>query len=640
MCGIVGAVNWGDTSTLEQMTDILVHRGPDDRGVWETRAVNGDWVGLGVRRLSILDLSPAGHMPMSTPDGKFTIIYNGECYNYPKLRRDLEGRGYRFRSSGDTEAILYAYQEYGPECVHRLNGMFAIAIWDAERQQLFLARDHFGIKPLYYCVQGRQFAFASEIKALRKLPDFPKDISYPALRQFLTFLWVPEPETIFKHVAKLPAGSYATYRDGQLQITEYWDLRFQKNGSPENYIEADLVHDVRQAFFASVKSQMLSDVPLGAFLSAGVDSSSVVAAMAHITLAPIRTFTIGFPKEDIKGEVTMDDPAVARRMAESQGCIHQEILVKPDVVNLLPKLVYHMDEPVADPAIITAYLVNREARRHVTVLLSGVGGDEVFAGYRKYRAHYLAEYYQRLPQAVRKSLLEPMVLGLPSFRGSGMKGYVRLAKKMARSGSLQPRERFIMDSVYFQPDQLMELCTPEVLQEMGTGDPCQRHLKHFQRTEGMDFLDQMLYVDCKTFMPSLNLLYNDKMSMASSVEVRVPFLDWEFTQWVAQNVPPQLKLNHSVTKYILRQAFQPLVPPEVLQQRKAGFSTPVDKWLAHDLHSLVDDLLNESRLRRRGIFKPAAVHQLISEHRKGSEDWSLQIWALLTLELWMQEFQD
>src|SRR3954464_12422143 len=325
MCGIVGALNWGGREALERATDAPAPPGPDDRGTWEALGREGGWVGLGSRRLAILDLSPAGHMPMSTPDGKLTIVYNGECYNHIELRRELEQRGHSFRSTSDTETLLHAYREYGPEFVKRVNGIFALAIWDEAQQSLYLARDHFGVKPLYFSRQDKRFAFASEIKAFLQLPDFHPRFSFPALHRFLTFLWVPEPDTILENVKKLPAAHYAVLRNGELSVTRYWDLRFPDAGTTYTGNEADLVYDVRQLFMKSVKRQLLSDVPLGAFLSAGMDSSSIVSAMSFVNEGPVRTFTIAFPEKYRRGEVTVDDPAVARRTAEAFGCRHQEI---------------------------------------------------------------------------------------------------------------------------------------------------------------------------------------------------------------------------------------------------------------------------------------------------------------------------
>jgi len=644
MCGISGLVNCGDRETLARMTAVQAHRGPDDFGLWEQRFPDGSYVGLGSRRLSIIDLSASGHMPMCNEDRTIWITYNGEIYNFTELRRDLHAKGHQFVSDTDTEVIIHLYEEEGPDCVKRLNGMFAFAICDLRsgKPTLFLARDHFGIKPFYYVQQGRRFAFASEIKALLQVPGVEAQMDAESLHQYLTFLWVPDPKTVFRGIFKLPAGHHAVLRDGRLKITKYWDLTFPHAGASFPRPEKELAEEIRECFRHSVESQMVSDVPIGAFLSAGLDSSSIVAMMSRATRQPVRTYTITFPDKYRVGETTLDDPDVPARLARRLGCENQRIVVEPDVTELLPKLTWHMDEPTADPAIITAYLVCREARKNATVLLSGVGGDELFAGYRKHYAHYWAEAYRKVPSAIR-SLLDSSLRRIPSLRGTSLKGKVRLAKKMARSSSLPQIERFIMNCTYLNQEQKADLYTVALSEEITAGDPAIQHLASFQQVRDADFLNQMLYLDTKIFMTSLNLTYNDKMSMASSVEVRVPFLDRELAEFVAWNVPPSLKIKgffHPTTKYIFRKAMEDVLPQEVLRQPKAGFAAPVDYWLAHDLKEMVDDLLSESQIKKRGLFRPEIVRAFIDEHRSGAQDWSMQIWQFLTLELWMQLFLD
>jgi asparagine synthase (glutamine-hydrolysing) len=640
MCGISGLGNWGDAETLARMTHVQSHRGPDDSGLWERRFPGGGYIGLGSRRLAILDLSPDGHMPMSNEDGSVWITYNGEIYNFADLRRDLEGKGHVFRSHTDTEAVVHAYEEYGEDCLNHLKGMFAFAVCDlrASSPKLLLARDHFGIKPFYYCERGGKLAFASEVKALLEVPGIEARMSREALDQFLTFLWVPDPLTMFEGIRKLPAGHYAIWQDGEFRIKQYWDLTFPEAGHHFERREAELTREIRERFCASVEEQMVSDVPIAAFLSAGIDSSSIVAAMAR--RQPVRTYTITFPEKYRVGESTIDDPAVPARLARKLGCEHHEIVVEPDVVNLLPKLTWHMDEPTADPAMITAYLVCREARKQATVLLSGIGGDELFAGYRKHVAHTWNEKYRAVPGLARAAA-ERLVLGLPSMRGTRWKGAVRLAKKMARSAPLNPAEAFIRNGTYFDtPQRSLLYAEPS---SYGNGNSAHQHRAAFDRVQHADFLNQMLYLDTKIFMTTLNLTYNDKMSMASSVEVRVPFLDRGLAEFVAWNVRPGWKLKgkwRPVTKYIFREAMKGMLPEEVLQQPKAGFAAPVDYWLAHELRPMVDDLLSESQVRRRGLFRPEAVRRYVDEHRRGEEDWSMQIWQFLTLELWMQLFMD
>jgi asparagine synthase (glutamine-hydrolysing) len=648
MCGISGLANCGDRETLARMTAVQAHRGPDDSGLWDQRFPDGSYLGLGSRRLAILDLSPDGHMPMCNEDGRVWITYNGEIYNFAELRHELEGKGHRFSSNTDTEVVIHLYEEEGPDCVKRLNGMFAFAICDLRSgtPSLFLARDHFGVKPLYYAHQGRRLAFASEIKALLQVPGIEAELDREALHQYLTFLWVPDPNTMFRGIHKLPAGHYGVFRDGQLSIHQYWDLTFPPVDFQYPRSENDLAEEIRERFRRSVEGQMVSDVPIGAFLSAGLDSSSIVAVMCQAVTSrapkqPVRTYTITFPKKYRVGETALDDPDVAARLARRLGCENHQIVVEPDVVELLPRLIWHMDEPTADHAIIPAFLVCREARKQATVLLSGVGGDELFAGYRKHTAHFWAQIYQRMPSGAR-SLIEASLNAVPGLRGTTFKGRVRLLKKMARSASLAPAERFVMNCTYLDAHQKAFLYAPALRDELAGLDPSLRHRAAFARVQDADFLNQMLYLDTKIFMASLNLTYNDKMSMASSVEVRVPFLDRELAEFVAWNVPPSLKLKGLLrprTKHIFRKAMD-VLPPEVLQQPKAGFAAPVDYWLANDLKEMVDDLLSESRVRQRGLFRPQAVRSFVEEHRRGTQDWSSQIWQFLTLELWMQAFLD
>jgi asparagine synthase (glutamine-hydrolysing) len=640
MCGISGLVNCGNRATLARMNSVQAHRGPNDEGIWEHRSPDGTYIGLGSRRLSILDLSSDGHMPMTNEDGSVWITYNGEIYNFADLRHELENKGHHFVSNTDTEVIVHLYEEMGDACVTRLNGMFSFAICDLRESsaRLFLARDHFGVKPMYYSLNSGRLAFASEAKALLEVEGIQARIDLDTLHQYLAFLWVPDPKTLFEGIFKLPAGHRAVFCDGRLEISEYWDLSFPPEDHKFLIPEEHLVHEIRERFRYSVEQQMVSDVPLGSFLSAGLDSSSVVAMMCQRAKKPLRTYTITFPANYRKGENTLDDPAVAARLARHLGCENRQIVVEPDVASLLPKLCWHMDEPTADPAILAAYLVCREAARDVTVLLSGVGGDELFAGYRKYVAHYWA---QLAPRFVKNSAAK-LASSLPNLRGSSLKGHARLVKKMLRSASADPEDRFIRNGTYLDPTQTAALLSQAMNAEV-QGRPDREHFARFEHVQNADFLNQMLYLDTKIFMASLNLTYTDKMSMASSVEVRVPFLNRELAEFVAWNVPPRLKLKGKLfpsTKHILRKAMSGILPTEVLEQPKAGFAAPTDYWLANDLREMTDDLLSASRVRDRALFRPEAVTKFVDEHRSGKQDWSMQIWQFLTLELWMQNFLD
>ena len=610
------------------------------------------FVGLGNRRLAIRDLSPAGHMPMVSDDGTLALTYNGELYNAEELRRRLEGRGARFRSDSDTEVVLRALEVFGTDGVKLLDGMFAFAAVDVAAKRfgrsdrgpaLLLARDPLGIKPLYFTRREDGIAFASETKALLEVPGFTVSVDPAALSRYFTLLWVPDPDTLFSGVEKLPPAHWALLQDERWQLERYWRLSVRDADEPAATSEKALLEGLREQISTSVRRQMVSDVPLGAFLSAGLDSTAIVEAMSREGGGPVRTFTITFPQAHRRGESTLDDPAVAWRTAERLGCQHKEINVQPDVADLLPKLVWAMDDPVADPAILTAHEVCRAAGKDVTVLLSGVGGDELFAGYRKYAITRLRGLYRRVPAWLRSRGLDPLLQGLPGFRGSPLQGPARLARKFGRSASLSPIEAFLQDSTYMDASAKSDLLTPGWRAEAATPDPFHRHRAIFDELAGADFLDQMLGVDLGTFMLSLNLNYNDKMSMAASVEVRVPLLDLPLVEYAFQHLTPDLKLRGNrrpVTKYALRQVLQGHVNDEVLKQPKAGFGAPHDHWLAHDLREMVDDLLSFDQIRRRGVFSPDAVRSRIEAQRAGQTDLAYPVWQLLTLELWMKSFMD
>jgi len=643
MCGIVGFVNAGSESDLRRMNQVQHHRGPDDGAHQMLPLANGSGhVGLGSRRLAILDLSSAGRMPMTDESEQVWIVYNGEVYNFGELRSELETKGHKFRSQTDTEVVLHLYLQEGVNAIRRLEGMFAIAIWDARNQSLLLARDPFGIKPLYYMRDSERLAFASEIKSLVQLPHFNRDIDPNSLREYLTFLWVPEPRTLFRDVHKLPAGHYALWKNKQLQIHQYWDLEFPEVGHCYPRSESELSEEFVSRFDQTVRSQMVSDVPVGAFLSAGLDSTSILSSMASVASTPLNTYTTTFSKAYLRGENTGDDASIARRTAERHGCLHSELMVdsNTNIADLLRHLVWYMDEPLGDPAIVTAYLICRHASKNSTVLLSGIGGDELLAGYRKHAAARVADKYRMLPQWLRQRMIEPLVAQLPSLSGSRLKGHVRLLKKLCASASLAPHDRFLMNSTYLNDDHASALLTADVRGELADRHPWDRHRRLFDRVAHADFLNQMLYLDSKMFLPSLNLLYNDKMSMASSVEVRVPFLDHRLAEFCAMHVPPELKLRGRTTKYLLRHSLEDRLPKEVLRAPKAGFGMPSDSFVRKELRELVDDSLSTTRLRQRGLLEPRAVRRLVDEHRSGGTDWSLQIWALLSLELWMQTFID
>lgn len=617
----------------------LPHRGPDDEGVYVAESATSGFIGLGHRRLSIVDLSSAGHEPMSDIHGQVWLTYNGEVYNFEELKRELRSRGHIFRSNTDAEVVLCAYIEWGrssiPLFLSKLNGMFAFALWDSKIETLLLARDRVGIKPLYYADTPRGFAFASEIKALLSIPGFERAVDVHALDQFMTFLWTPDPGTAFRGVYKLPPGHYLVWSGGHQEVRKYWDLTFEEDDSiPEN----EWVERVREQITRSVRAQLVSDVPLGAFLSGGLDSSAIVALMSGLAGDNdhrVTTYSFGFRSEDLRYEIVEDDLKYARSMGERFRTDYQEEMLEPSVMDLLPKLVYHLDEPVADPAAITSYLICKSARSRLKVLLSGMGGDEVFGGYPRHIAVKLARAYNLIPSFISR----PVMAALPASRPGPFNAILRNAKKLARSAALPPQERYLGFGTYFSESEKQDLYTSELRLETKDVDPYAAHNEYFDQVSDQHFLNQMLYIDLKTFLPCLNLTYTDKTSMASSVEVRVPLLDHDLIE-LAARIPVRLKIKGLTRKYILKRAAEAWLPSEIIHRKKSGFSAPIRAWLVRDLREMVEDLLSETNIKRRGYFDYAVVRKLIDDNIAGREDNSLKVFQLLTLELWHRRFID
>jgi len=632
MCGICGIAGKADRSLISSMLGRIAHRGPDDEGIYIDQTPAGEAVGLGHRRLSIIDLSPAGHEPMSDSTGRVWLTFNGEIYNFKDLRRTLEGLGHRFRSETDAEVIIYAYLEWGADCLRRLNGMFAFAIWDSRDETLFLARDRLGIKPLYYANTPAGFAFSSEIKSMMAIPGFEREVDLAALDQFMTFLWVPDPATLFKGVYKLPPAHYLIYKDGRADVREYWDVHFHEDFS---LAEREWTARLRDQLASSVRSQTVADVPLGAFLSGGVDSSTVVALMSDRGSREIVTYSFGFRSEDLRYDIVEDDIRYARIVGEQFHTDYNERFLEPEVMDLLPKLVYHMDEPIADPAILTSYLICRSARERLTVLLSGMGGDEIFAGYPRHRAVRIAEFYNLIPDFMSR----PLVNSLPGSRPGRFNATFRNVKKLARSAALPARERYLGFGSYFTAGDKQSLYSDNLRSRVQGLNAYSAHERYFEKVKDQHFINQMLYVDLKTYLPCLNLTYTDKTSMAASMEVRVPLLDHELVE-LAAKAPVALKLKRLTGKYLLKRAAEAWLTKEIVYRKKAGFSAPVRAWLVRDLRDMVDDLLSESNIKGRGYFEYGAVRKLIEDNRSGKEDNSLKVFQLLTLELWNRAFMD
>lgn len=646
MCGIAGLIAPDAETRIASMLSSIEHRGRDDEGVWTSRRPDAGArrVSLGHRRLAIIDPSPAGHQPMVSGDGRFVLTFNGEIYNYRELRQQLHGRGFRFQTDTDTEVLLAAFREWGADCLPRLNGMFAFAVWDEQEQELTLARDRLGIKPLYYAsVPGANgaspsFMFASEVKAVLASQLIERRLDTAGLHQFLTFLWTPDPQTLFRGIRKVrPAHVLVVRPDGETRESEWWDVSFDEIEA--NRDEVWWQERVLETLDRVVGMEMVADVPLGAFLSGGIDSSSIVALMKnHSGGRRISTYTIGIEAEDLRYDIIPDDVVWARRTGKLLDTDYQEIMLKPDVAELLPKLVYHMDEPAIDMAI-PSYLVARAARERLTVMLSGMGGDEVFAGYPRQLAMKLAGAFDPVPTLLRRPLMAAVANALPGGLPGKLTAPLRNAKKFARSAALDFENRYLGYGTYFTDEAKERLYTDEMRESVGGQDAYREHRRYFARVREAAPLNRLLYVDLKTFLPCLNLTTTDKTSMAANLEVRVPFLNHELVE-LAARMPPNLKLRGLKRKYILKRVAERFLPKDVVWRKKAGFGAPVRSWLRGPLRPLVEDLLSEETVRRRGLFQPQEIGRIISANLSGREDYNLQVFQLLTLELWQRAFID
>ncbi|HEY9405206.1 MAG TPA: asparagine synthase (glutamine-hydrolyzing) [Pyrinomonadaceae bacterium] len=658
MCGIAGIIGRNPERRIGAMLASIEHRGRDDEGVWTAAPsdAGGRRACLGHRRLSIIDTSEAGHQPMHYADGRYSVTFNGEIYNYRELRAQLEKLNHTFRTDCDTEVLLAAYAEWGVDALARLNGMFAFALWDAFEQELLLARDRLGIKPLYYAFgsgdenganphaagdaesSGQSFIFASEIKAILATGLVERALDPEALNQYLTFLWTPDPHTVFRGIHKLPPAHLLRWRAGRVTVREWWDVSFDRveEGRSEEWWRERVLETLERV----VRMEMVSDVPLGAFLSGGVDSSSIVALMnRHSDGRRICTYTVGIEQEDLRYDIIPDDARWARQVGKLLDTEYHELMLQPDVCDLLPKLVRHMDEPVADPAVITSYLVSRAARENLTVLLSGVGGDEVFAGYPRQLAMRLAGALDPVPGILRRPLMSALSNALPGGLPGRFTAPLRNAKKFARSAALDFEERYLGFGTYFTDPAKRRLYTDDLNDATAGMDAYREHRRHFARVSDAAPLNRLLYVDLKTFLPCLNLAYTDKTSMAATLEVRVPFLNVELVE-LAARMPVNLKLRGLKRKYILKRAAESLLPHDVVWRKKAGFGAPIRSWLRGALRPMVEDLLSEETVRRRGLFRPEEVRRIIDANLSGREDYNLQVFQLLTLELWQREFMD
>lgn len=638
MCGIAGMITHDPEQRIKAALAAIEHRGRDDEGVFVSKPFGRDALKacLGHRRLSIIDTTAGGHEPMFTADQRFAIVLNGEIYNYKEIRKELESGGEDFVTESDCEVLLKAFRKWNVGCLDRLNGMFAFAVWDDAEKTLTLVRDRAGIKPMHYASVGDSFIFGSEIKAILATGIVRPELDHEALDQTLTFLWPVPPHTMFKGVSQLLPGHYLVWKNGEVTIHEWWDIDFSVEEGGGN--ESEWAETVLATLDRVTELEMVSDVPLGAFLSGGVDSSALVALMTKHSKKKISTYTTGISGDDLKFDIIPDDIEWSRRVAELFPLDYHETMLTPDVAELLPMLVRHQEAPIIDMAI-PSFLISQQARATQRVMLSGMGGDEVFGGYPRQMAMQIAGVTDIVPSAVRR----PMMKAAESMLYGGLPGRftapIRNAKKFAKSAAMDFEERYLGFGTYFTGGMKSDLYADEVAEEAAGFDAYRYHRQYFDRCRDASPINRMLYVDFKTFMPALNLDTTDRTSMAANLEVRVPYLNKELLD-LAARMPSRLKIKGLKRKYIVKKAVENILPNEVIYRKKAGFGAPVRSWLRGALRPLVDDLLSDSTVKGRGLFRPSAVRRLINDLDSGKEDLSLHIFQLLTLELWHREFLD
>ena len=619
MCGICGVTYFDrERNVLEHlvksMCDVIRHRGPDDEG-WITK---GNY-GIGMRRLSIIDLF-TGRQPISNEDGSIWIVFNGEIYNHVELRNKLIKKGHKFQTKCDTEVIVHAYEEYGEECPKKLNGMFGFAILDLKKQILFLARDRLGIKPLYYYHDSKKFAFGSELKSILQVPNIPREVDLRALDLFLTFEYIPSPYSIFQGIRKLPPGHSLTLKDGRINIREYWDLDFDEKDIPEG----ELCEQLLELFQDAVKIRLMSDVPLGAFLSGGIDSSAIVAMMSRVMDRPVKTFSIGF-KED-----TYNESHYAQQIANHFNTEHHVEIIEPNALELAEKLVGFLDEPFGDFSIFPTYLVSKMARKHVTVSLSGDGGDELFAGYDTYIANKAGRAYERLPRLLRNAM-HPILSRIPPTEKK--KGLINRAKRFVEGMELPADLEHTRWMIFLQEGEKIKLYSDDLQDTLNGSDSFEFIRNYFNRVNTSDPLNRQLYVDIKSYLVDNILVKVDRMSMATSLETRVPFLDHRFVEFSA-TIPSRLKLQGKNTKYLFKKAMGDVLPPQILNRSKEGFSIPIKNWLKEDLKPLMLEVLDQQKIKREGFFNTNYVEQLKKEHLSGKENHSHRLWSMMVFGIW------
>jgi asparagine synthase (glutamine-hydrolysing) len=627
MCGIYGILSLDgprrhEPAMLSRMGRAILHRGPDDEGGFAD-----DQMLLGMRRLSIIDVA-GGHQPIENEDGTVVVVCNGEIYNFRQLRAELERAGHRFKTRSDTEVIVHLYEERGDAFLEELEGMFGLAVWDKRKRRLLVARDGLGIKPIYYVLGDGQLAFASEAKALLELPHVRKRLDPVALAQYFALGYVGAPHCMFEGMRKLLPGEALIVEAGRVSSRQFWSLPEEVDDSLS---EAQWIEATRVQLERAVSEQMVSDVPIGAFLSGGVDSSTVVALMSRHTDHPVKTYSIGF--RGSSGAELYNELPFARQVAEQFRTDHREIVVQPDVAALLPGLLWHMDEPIADAAFITTYLVSKFAREDVTVILSGVGGDELFGGYNRYMDEHYRRRYQLIPKFLRRGLIDPVARRLPADRHSPLLNRLRLARAFVLADSLGFEDRYRRYMEVFDAAERSAL-----LRQQGGGfdDLIGRA---FSASRSKDPLRRLMDVDVATQMPEDLLMLTDKMSMAVSLECRVPLLDQKLVK-LAAGLPASLRIHGGELKYVMKKAMTGIVPDSILHRAKRGFGAPIGAWFKSELSGFLREILSEATLTRRGLLNPQAVAQLVREHELQTADRTDHLLALVNLEIWCRMYLD
>jgi len=624
MCGIAGFTQFnhqfGNEQTLEKMGNAILHRGPDAGGVYLK-----DKIGFCHRRLSIIDLSESGNQPMVSHDGRYIIVFNGEIYNFLSLRKELEKQNYPFKTHTDTEVLLALYEQMGKDVLDKINGMFAFAIWDTTKQTLFIARDRIGKKPLYYYKKDNDIVFASELKAMLTLPEIPRNIRIDAVYDFFAYQYIPDPKTIFENIYKLEPGHYLEISKNSFKKTKYWDISFSKQSK---HSEIQIKEELQQLLNECTKKRMISDVPLGAFLSGGVDSSGIVAMMTKNSESKVTTCSIGFDSEQF------NETEFAKVVADQYHTNHHELTEHQHVKDGLEKIVSFFDEPFADPSLVPTFYVSELARQKVTVAIAGDGGDEVFAGYTKYTTDNIENNLRKLfPKIIRTTLLPTFA----SLLGKINNTYCKKGSSLLKSLSLDPAMGFYISNSQITDNLWQRITTDETKNKLGSYHPSQISTDYYGQCDGKDHLSKILYTDMKTYLPGGILVKADRMSMANSLEVRAPILDYKLIEFAA-TLPSSLKYNKGEKKYILKEAFKEFLPDDILYRKKMGFEIPLADWLRNEIKSLAEQKLFNSSGGLCDYFKTNEIKKLWDQHQSGKRDNSIPLWSMLMFQMWWDKY--